>query len=213
MQNAVSSLHPVQAILFDLDGTLVHSSLDFARIRRDINCPAGQDVLSFVDALPDAQKKQAERIIQNHELEDAYATRVVAGALDLLSRLHQAGIKTAIVTRNSLQATRIKLETCSIQVAHVLTREDAAPKPDPQALLHLSRLWGLAPQACVYIGDYLYDLQAANNAGMHACLFHESDNGKTALPSFAQFADFICEDFAAFEITLLNYLKTCSQGA
>lgn len=210
MQNPVSSFHPVQAILFDLDGTLVHSTLNFAQIRRDIGCPEGQDVLGFVEALPETEKHLAERIIQEHELTDAYATRVVDGALELLARLHLAGIKTAIVTRNSLQATQIKLETCGIKVAHVLTREDAPPKPDPQALLLLSQLWDMAPQTCVYVGDYLYDLQAANNAGMHACLYHRTGSGETVLPGFAHLADFICHDFDQFERVLLSYLKVQS---
>ena len=213
MQHAVHSLHPVQAILFDLDGTLVHSTLDFAQIRRDIGCPEGQDVLGFVEALPEAEKRLAERIIQRHELTDAYATRVVDGALELLARLHLAGVKTAIVTRNSLEATRIKLETCGIKVAHVLTREDASPKPDPQALLLLSQRWNLAPRSCVYIGDYLYDLQAANNADMHACLYHEKATGEAGLPAFACFADFICHDFNHFESVLQGYLKDSAQGS
>jgi HAD superfamily hydrolase (TIGR01509 family) len=207
LQNVSMSVHPILAVLFDLDGTLVHSSLNFAQIRRDVGCPAGQDVLEYVASLPYEAQADAKRIIRQHELEDARSARLIAGAGELLDRLADAGIRTGIITRNSVEATQIKLASCDIQVTHVLTREDAAPKPDPEALLHLSSLWQLQTDVCVYVGDYLYDLQAAKNAGMHACLFHPSLNGEPALPEFAALADFICHDYAEFEVVLTRYLN------
>src|SRR5690606_12176206 len=144
LQKHATRLHPIRAVLFDLDGTLVHSSLNFAQIRRDVGCPAGQDVLDFVASLPDEAQADAKRIIRQHELEDAQSARLIAGAAELLARLADAGIHTGIITRNSAEATQIKLASCDIQVAHVLTREDAAPKPDPEALLHLSSRWQLS---------------------------------------------------------------------
>lgn len=203
--------HPIRAVLFDLDGTLVHSSLNFAKIRQDVGCPPGQDVLDYVASLADAEKEVARNIIRQHELEDAYSAQAIAGAVELLTRLSEAGIRTGIITRNSAEATRIKLASCEISIAHVLTREDAAPKPDPEALLHLSRLWQLPVDVCLYVGDYLYDLQAANNAGMHACLFHQSQSGEPALPEFAGLADFICHDYAEFEAMLAHYLTSISR--
>ena len=158
MQACQCAFDSIKAVLFDLDGTLVHSSLDFARIRREIACPEGVDLLGFVDWLEGLQKQQAQQIIHRHELEDAYCARIVKGAPELLTRLDDAGIKTGIITRNSVQATRIKLDTCGISITEVITREDAAPKPDPQALLRLSQAWAFESSACVYVGDYLYDL-------------------------------------------------------
>lgn len=206
MSNYFTLLESVQAIVFDLDGTLVHSSLDFAKIRSDIGCPEGKDVLTFLDSLTPSHRQAAESIIHQHELHDASSTRAIKGALDLLARLREAGFRTAIVTRNSSQATEMKLKTCGITVEQVLTRESAPPKPDPSALLQLSRYWNLSPNRCVYIGDYLYDLQAANQAGMHACLYFDARD--KALPGFAELADFICDDFDAFETCLLSYLES-----
>jgi len=48
----------------------------------------------------------------------------------------------------------------------VLTREDAPAKPDPTALLMVANTWQLRPEDCLYVGDFIYDQQAAENAGM-----------------------------------------------
>lgn len=207
MQSVPSILHPVKAVLFDLDGTLVHSSLDFPRIREEIACPEGEDLLHFVSTLSADRKKQAEQIIHRHELEDAYSARIIDGAFELLMRLDDSGIRTGIITRNSAEATRIKMHACGLQVEHVITREDAPPKPDPGALLMLSEAWALETECCVYVGDYIYDLQAAKNAGMHACLYHDTKNASKASPWFIELADFVCNDFDVFEFGLQEYLS------
>lgn len=199
------SLNPIKAILFDLDGTLVHSTLDFKQIRKDIACPEGEDVLSFLEMLSIEERLNAEEIIRQHELEDAHAVEVIQGASCLLERLVGYGLKTAIVTRNSHTATQIKLQKSGLKVQKTLTREDAPAKPSPEALLHFCQLWNLTPQDCVYVGDYLYDLQAANNAKMHACLY--VDKRDSELPYYANLADFICHDFDNFEQYLSTYLK------
>lgn len=202
-------LHPIKAILFDLDGTLVHSALDFKQIRKDIACPEGQDVLSYVEQLSHEEKLNAEEIIRQHELDDAHAAQVIQGASYLLERLETYGLKTAIVTRNSQVATQIKIQKSGLKVQQILTREDAPAKPSPDGLLHFSKLWNLQPQDCVYVGDYLYDLQAANNANMHACLYLEKTG--LELPYYANLADFICQNFDDFEQHLATYLNEISR--
>ena len=45
------NLTGIKGVIFDLDGTLVESSLNFTRMRADIGCPQDEDILTFVDAL------------------------------------------------------------------------------------------------------------------------------------------------------------------
>ncbi len=46
-----SYLKHIRGIVFDLDGTLVTSNLDFSLIRSELGCPDGLDVLAYVDQL------------------------------------------------------------------------------------------------------------------------------------------------------------------
>ena len=87
-----------------------------------------------------------------------------------LSAIEAAKMPTAIVTRNSLAASTMKVKQNAIAIDHVITREDYPAKPAPDALLAIANQWQIAPGQIMYVGDYLYDIQAANNAGMVACL-------------------------------------------
>ena len=56
-------------LMFDLDGTLVESHLDFAAIRRDTGFPEGVGLLEHLETLEDAAAIcRAEDIIHRHEL-------------------------------------------------------------------------------------------------------------------------------------------------
>lgn len=192
-----------KAVIFDLDGTLVSSSLDFRAICEQTGCVPGQDILRYMETLSAAEKSKVARVIHDHEMADAHSCETLSGAVDMLAMLDDLNIRTAIVTRNSAPATQIKLARTGIKLKHVLTREDAPPKPAPDALLGLARQWGIPSGECVYVGDYIYDLEAAHRANMHACLYAEG-----GLPSFADKAHFVYGCHGQFEETLGEYWLT-----
>jgi HAD superfamily hydrolase (TIGR01549 family) len=84
----------------------------------------------------------------------------------MVEKVQAHKLPMAIVTRNCRQATAIKVANNSIPIDYVLTREDAPAKPDPTALLMVANTWQLQPEDCLYVGDFIYDQQAAENAGM-----------------------------------------------
>lgn len=178
--------HSVNGFIFDLDGTLVRSRLNFAWLRQQLDCPGDQDLLTYVDNLNSHEKAHAQKVIENHEWEDAQQAPLLAGALTLLQQLPQE--RTAIVTRNCRAAAREKLRHNDIKVDQLLTREDAIPKPAPDALLQVAERWQLHPESCIYIGDYRYDVEAANRAGMVSCLLVEEDE---ELPEYHHQADIV----------------------
>lgn len=163
-------LQNIQAVVFDLDNTLVTSSLNFAQIRAEIGCEKGQDVLEFIAQLPKQEQRIANQRVLAHELADARSSELLPGCLALLSSIKKRQLNTAIITRNCQQAAQIKLTNSQIDVPFVLTREHFAAKPAPDALLHLAQLWQLAPEHILYVGDYIYDLQFAANANALSCL-------------------------------------------
>lgn len=157
----------VKGVIFDLDGTLVESSLNFTKMRDDVGCPHDQDILTFVDALSCVRTKaNAHNVILRHELEDAQNAKWLEIGKAMVEKVQAHNLPMAIVTRNCRQATAIKVANNGIPIDYVLTREDAPAKPDPTALLMVANTWQLQPEDCLYVGDFIYDQQAAENAGM-----------------------------------------------
>lgn len=165
------------AVLFDLDGTLADTRLDFTAIRAEVGVPEGIGVLEYLDRLEDAARaEQGRQRLHEFEMRGADAAEWIDGAESLLQRLARARVPTGILTRNSRAAVARTGEILDLAVDCILTREDCAPKPDPEGLLMLSRRLSVPPEACVYVGDFVYDLQAARNAGMAACLLRNPGN-------------------------------------
>ncbi len=177
------------AVLFDLDGTLADTALDFTAIRADIGVPEGIGILEYLADMEDAaHAERGRQRLHAFEMRGALAAQWIDGAEALLQRLASAGVPTGILTRNSLAAVAATRRVLALPVDCILTREDCSPKPDPQGLLMLSQRLNVAPRDCVYVGDFVYDLQAASNAGMAACLLRNAGNGR-----FAEQADLVID--------------------
>jgi len=191
---------PITGIIFDLDGTLVESRLNFKLIRQQIGCPQSMDLLEYVDKLTCTTAKQnANNIIMQHEHQDAINAKPIKGMHDLLKAIKLALLPTAIVTRNSLAASSIKVFQNNITISPVLTREDFPAKPAPDALLAIAAQWHMDPQDIIYVGDYLYDIQAANNAGMIACFINHGIES-----AYQHLADIVIEDLSQLQSLLIN---------
>ena len=198
---SLSSKQP-RAIMFDLDGTLVSSSLNFVKICTELGCKPGTDILAFISSLPAAEQRIAHELIHDYEREDAETAMIIDGVADVLAALKERRINTAIVTRNSQTATMLKLKRSNIKVEKVITREMGVPKPAPDTLLNLANAWGFRSRDCCYVGDYVYDLQAANNADMHAIWFA---NGIQPHPDYSRLADFHFDHYNEFVNRLDEY--------
>lgn len=170
-QNNKLKLNEVKGFIFDLDNTLVSSSLNFKAIKRELNCPPHIDVLTFVESLDLVAREKAMQCIISHELADAESCHILDGVNELLSLLADYQIPTAIVTRNCRNAARLKMERTNILIDLLITREDHRAKPSPDGLLKIAELWGIPPGDLIYVGDHLYDVYAAKRAFMPSCLF------------------------------------------
>ncbi|MGB5444355.1 MAG: HAD-IA family hydrolase [Psychromonas sp.] len=195
----MKNLNRIQALIFDLDNTLVTSQLNFQLLRDILNCPDRTDILEFITIMESAALvKQANDFIIAHEKLDAQTSSHLPGCESLLAFLAIHKYPTAIVTRNCLRAAQIKLKKNAINVDILLTREDYPAKPNPEALIAIAQLWGIDCRNIIYVGDHLYDVQAANNAGMHSCLI-------------THFADLPYKDEACFVFNELHELEASLQ--
>ncbi|MGE0434528.1 MAG: HAD family hydrolase [Planctomycetota bacterium] len=166
---------PVRALLFDLDGTLTRPVLDFQRIRVDLGMPAdAPSILDWVNALADATAMQlAHEVLHRHELLAAQAAEPNAGFDALVAWIAAAvpSVQVAVVTRNCRPASTITLERLRFAAQVVVTREDATPKPAPDAILLALQQLGAAPDEAVMVGDYRDDIIAARAAGVAHTVF------------------------------------------
>ena len=92
---------PVHGVVFDLDGTLTLPVLDFATLRRDLQCPVGCDILDFCNSKFGAEKAAALQIVEEFEEEGRRNTKLQPGVFELLMFLSQNGLKRALITRNA----------------------------------------------------------------------------------------------------------------
>lgn len=161
----------LRAIVFDLDNTLVSSNIDFQWLRSQIGCPQHIDLLSYSRQIACPEKRASvQQQILSHEIEDAQSSHPMPGCNMLLDYIERRSMYTAIITRNCQQAAQIKSNHNQLGIARIISREHYPPKPSPEALLALTNEWQIAPSALLYVGDHLYDLEAAANANMPSCL-------------------------------------------
>lgn len=181
--------YKLSGVIFDLDNTLVSSSLNFDSIKAELGCASDIDLLDFVEALPENQKIDANKLLVEYETIDALNAKKLVGTDELLALLSERDIPCAIVTRNCYQAALLKIQQNNINIPTLLTREDHKAKPAPDALLNIADSWAKPPENLLYVGDYLYDLQAAQNANTMSCLV---TYGETI--SYAHLADIEVND-------------------
>lgn len=167
--------HKYAGLIFDLDNTLVSSSLNFITIRNAINCPNNSDILSFIHSLPPKQKKHAEETIHHYEMLDANNAIKLTGTDEILALVTQLQIPYAIVTRNNTEAALLKIKNNSLPKSTLITRELFKPKPAPDVVFHLAKQWQCKTESILCVGDYLYDIEMANNAKATSCLITYGD--------------------------------------
>jgi len=164
----------IRGIVFDLDGTLVDSRLDFARMRADMGLPAGQPILEAIEQLVAVEAERCRDILHRHELAGAERATLLPGVAALLAALEQRGVPLAIATRNSRRVAETTLARVGLAADLLLTRDDGPIKPDPWPLLFACQQWRLEPQEVVMIGDYVFDIECGQAAGSRTVLLAET---------------------------------------
>lgn len=181
----------LRSIVFDLDGTLIDSPLNFDLIRQALAIPEGEYILEYIESLDESLRKEKHRLLEDIEVAAAKEAVLIEGAAEILHLAKKSGIPTAIFTRNCRAVTDIVLSTFTLPVSQVITRDDAKAKPDPEGLNMLLKSWKLKPLEMLYVGDYRFDVECGKKAGVRTALFTA---GKPVDDDYE--ADFVCSTYA-----------------
>jgi len=160
----------VKGVVFDMDGTLTDSPLDFDLIRSECGVPAGQPILEYLRGAPEAERGRILGILDSHERRAAAACTLREGAREVLGELARRGVRTALLTRNSAESVRTVLGRFGLEFDCWLSREHCQPKPSPQPVLAIAERLGVAPAELLVVGDYVFDVEAGRAAGSRTAL-------------------------------------------
>lgn len=212
----------MQAVIFDLDGTIVFSHpTHFAAYERLFkkfgikwNYKEFNDIFAGTGA-PSIIKLILERHkIKNFDLPALVQEKrnyfdeilrekgfnVVPGFFDFLKKINERGFKKAIASGASKQNIITMLESIGVidEFQEIVSGEEVkSPKPAPDIFLEAARRIGVEPAQCLVIEDTEHGVNAAKSAGMKCIALLTTLNEeilKTANP------DEIVKDY--FEITL-----------
>jgi HAD superfamily hydrolase (TIGR01509 family) len=169
-------MQAVRGWVFDLDGTLTIAQHDFPAIRLELGIPADQDILGYIAAQPELERRALDAWLDAIEMRLAAEVEAAEGAAELIRDLHGRGVRLGILTRNLQGVARRSLEVLGVldcfAPADVLGRGEALPKPHPDGIHQLADRWGLAAKDMIMVGDYRFDLEAGRAAGCQTCLLH-----------------------------------------
>jgi len=157
----------IRAVLFDMDGTIWDAPIDWLAVRREIDLPVdGRPIYGQLMDLPSQERDRGIRILERHEELGAKNGRLVPGVEELLQCLRDAHVKCALVTNNSRCSVERVLARHPLSFDVVLSRDDGAMKPDPQAFLSVLKKLAVRPDEAIAVGDAHLDLIAAERAGI-----------------------------------------------
>jgi len=186
---------PLDAVIFDLDGTLLDSvgiyykivnaalhRLGFPPASIEVmRAAAKNDDFDWDMVLPESANLNGSRLLAKIQpiLEELYGpmfereARPIPGMRGVVRGLCSAGMKLGIVTSTQRENVGFKLKQLSQNgtLAHfgaVVTSSDAPlKKPAPEPMIECCRQLGVRLENSVYIGDSRSDIRSGRSAGMN----------------------------------------------
>ncbi len=190
----------LKAVLFDIDGVLLHSEEAlyhcFFDCIREFGYSTGltrEELLSHNYGLasqwlsavvPNAKnvREMVRWIADNYTRYLVKYARINQDALSVLNELKKQGLKTAIVTNQTREEAQASLSLLNFPFDAVVNVRDVKhPKPSPEpVLLALKKLGGLQANEVLFVGDTPADYSAGKDAGVRVVLLYNEFNPQVA---------------------------------
>ena len=180
---------PVDAVLFDLDGTLADTAPDLGAALNRVRSARGLEPVPLSRLRPSASHGARgmlgsgmgiapehpdyaalrDAFLREYEAALCVDTTLFADVTALLEAIEARSLKWGIVTNKATRYTTPLLDLLGLGGrAGAVVCGDSTPyaKPHPAPLLAAAEHLGVAPARCVYVGDAERDVSAGVSAGM-----------------------------------------------
>lgn len=180
-------MEPYRLLVFDWDGTLMDSS------EKIVNCfvaaacdsrlaaPEPGKIVEliglnltecFARLFPELGSVEVSRLVERYRehwmFRDTTPMRLFPGVEKGLKQLDDAGYLLCVATGKSARGLRRALDDTALGSRFVYTRcaDQGRSKPHPEMLENILSFTGVSRSEAVMIGDTVFDLEMAANAGM-----------------------------------------------
>jgi HAD superfamily hydrolase (TIGR01509 family) len=178
----VTAPAPLEAVLLDMDGTLVDSDAAVERawlrwaetagvdpsvlLPRVHGYATRQTVRRFAPHLTDSEVEAAAALVLEAESFDVSDVVLAPGGGVLLERLAAARIPWAVVTNAPRRLAAARLDAVGVRPPLVITTDDVrAGKPAPDGFLLAAARLGVPIERCLVVEDSLPGVEAGRRAG------------------------------------------------
>jgi len=183
----------IKAVIFDLDGTLIRSSIDFVKMKNRIIAyfrSLGVDSEDFSSSRPTFEivqkgierlkkksseevvsevRRQIDQIMTDVEMEQVDSISAIAGVSETVKLLKEKGIKIGVLTRSCREYALKSLQTTGLSklVDFIAARDDVdRPKPDPDQVIMLAQKLSVKLEETLMVGDHPVDALCAKNSNV-----------------------------------------------
>jgi HAD superfamily hydrolase (TIGR01509 family) len=205
----------MQAFIFDMDGVIIDSEPIHSRVKMDtfqhFGLPFEEknlvkymgrtsrelfvDVLKNenrwdldVDDITDFKHKHYLEVLEHGDIEP------VAGAVELIHTLHEAGVPLGLATSSNRKVIRIVLDRFGLEgcFSSIISGNDLPEsKPNPEIYLRTAQNLNLDPATCVVLEDTKNGVLAAKRAGMQCIGYRNPNSGNQDLSKADRIIDHV----------------------
>ncbi|TXT54489.1 MAG: Phosphoglycolate phosphatase [Promethearchaeota archaeon] len=186
----------IKAIIWDLDGTLIHFKIDFIKARKSAlevlsryKIPEEKTTIkkSILDNIAIAREylkskgaefeqieqmiREIDNVVSEIEYEAALKASMINGIDEVLTFAKDMRLKQAIYTFNTTKNAEVSLQQVNLlHFFDVIVGRDKVknPKPHRDHILHICNHLQLRPSSVLVVGDMYRDIEGAINVGAYS---------------------------------------------